>query len=373
MKIFTTFRKTNHKMKNNCIIVTLWCVVFGDTNEVKSVSVMEGDSVTLHINVTDIQQDEEVQWRFGLENRRLIAEIIKKKIKYEPLEGFIGRLDLNIQTGDLTIKNTRIKHAGVYKAVIVKSHGETTVNFSVTVNESSLDVSAGTDEETVLTTKGDSVTLDTGVQTQRGDMIVWRFGDEGVLIAKHDKEDNKSPIYYDGGSKDRLQVNNQTGSLTISDVRSSDSGLYKLKISSNSKQTFKTFIVSVSDGLSKGAKAGIAVSVLVVIAAAAAAAAFAGVIYHRHRISKLHSLTVEVFQGDYLTLPPDPKDIQTADEGEWIFGDKEIIARFNKKKNTFCTYDNVMDERFKDKLNLISQTGSLTIRTSKPDTLDCIN
>lgn len=45
--------------------------------------------------------------------------------------------------------------------------------------------------------------------------------------------------------------------------------------------------LSVITGLSKGAKAGIVVGVLLVIAAAAAATAAAGVIYRRHKISKL--------------------------------------------------------------------------------------
>ncbi|KAA0711855.1 hypothetical protein E1301_Tti022559 [Triplophysa tibetana] len=315
-------------MKNIFIIVTLGCVVFGDTNEVKSVSVMEGDSVTLHISLTDIKQDEKIYWRFDPEDpdpKLLIAWIDEKKIHYEESgKGFIGRLDLNLQTGDLTIKNTRIKHDGLYKAEISRKT-ETSVMFNVTVKESPRDASPGTDEEKVLRTKGDLVTLHTGVQTQRGDLILWRFGDGGVLIAKHDK-DNKGPIYYDRRSKDRLQVDNQTGSLTISNVTTSDSGLYKLKISSNSEQTsYKTFIVSVI----------------------------------------VTTVKVEVLQADDLILTPDPKDIQTADEGEWIFADKEIIAKFDKKKNTFSTYDNVMDMRFKDKLNLISQTGSLTVRNIK--------
>ncbi|KAI7789590.1 hypothetical protein IRJ41_010687 [Triplophysa rosa] len=333
-------------------------IVFGDAGEVTSVSVMEGDSVTLHINLAEIKQDDKIQWKSP--SNHPIAEIDEKKIIYkEPNESFRGRLELNIQTGDLTIKNMRTKYAGPYKAVISRNI-ETSVNFDVKVNESSHADSGGTDEETVLKTKGESVTLNTGVQTQRGDLILWRFGDEGLLIAKDDK-DNKSSIYDDDeGFRGRLKLDDRTGSLTISDVRSSDSGLYKLKISSNHKQTlYKTFSVYVSDGLSPAAIAGIVVCVLL------AAAAAAVVIYYRHCISKPLAVPVEVFQAEDLTLPPDPKDMPTADEGEWFFGDKEIIAKFNKKNNKFTTYDNVLDERFKDKLKLNRQTGSLTIRNIK--------
>lgn len=115
--------------------------------------------------------------------------------------------------------------------------------------ESPRAIGAVTDkEETVLKTEGESVTLPTDVQTQRGDLILWRFGPKATLVAKHDK-DNKSPIYYDGEFKDRLQVDDQTGSLIISDVKPTDTGVYQLKISSNNKQTlYKTFSVSVSGG-----------------------------------------------------------------------------------------------------------------------------
>ena len=37
--------------------------MFGYTDAVKSVSVMEGDSVTLNPDLTDIQRDDEIQWR----------------------------------------------------------------------------------------------------------------------------------------------------------------------------------------------------------------------------------------------------------------------------------------------------------------------
>ncbi|XP_016370431.1 uncharacterized protein LOC107710205 [Sinocyclocheilus rhinocerous] len=39
--------------------------VLGDRDAVKSVSVMEGESVTLDPELTDIQSDEEIEWRFG--------------------------------------------------------------------------------------------------------------------------------------------------------------------------------------------------------------------------------------------------------------------------------------------------------------------
>ncbi len=92
----------------------------------------------------------------------------------------------------------------------------------------------------------DRVTLQTGVTQISGDeLIVWRCGDEGKLIAKADIEAKSSPLYYDERFRDRLELD-QTGSLTITDARSTDSGFYTVKISSRTQTVYKRFSVSVS-------------------------------------------------------------------------------------------------------------------------------
>ncbi|KTG34204.1 hypothetical protein cypCar_00021458 [Cyprinus carpio] len=91
--------------------------VFGD--EVKSVSVMEGDSVTLNTNDTDIQKNDRILWKFG-HNNFLIAQINRKNNKSrfynDTADGrFRDRLQLDHQTGSLTITNTTITDSGLYK------------------------------------------------------------------------------------------------------------------------------------------------------------------------------------------------------------------------------------------------------------------
>uniref|UniRef100_A0A8C1P257 Hepatocyte cell adhesion molecule-like n=1 Tax=Cyprinus carpio TaxID=7962 RepID=A0A8C1P257_CYPCA len=86
--------------------------VFG-VDAVQSVSVTEGDSVTL--NVTDIQINDEIEWRFG---QMLIAEINiknKKSTFYDDSAAgrFRDRLKLD-QTGSLIITNTRTTDSGLY-------------------------------------------------------------------------------------------------------------------------------------------------------------------------------------------------------------------------------------------------------------------
>ncbi|XP_026120006.1 CD48 antigen-like isoform X1 [Carassius auratus] len=94
--------------------------VFGD--EVKSVSVMEGDSVTLHTHDTDIQKDDQIMWRFG---QILIAQINRKinkiSVYNDNADGrFRDRLKLD-QTGSLTITNTSTTDSGLYNISIDKT------------------------------------------------------------------------------------------------------------------------------------------------------------------------------------------------------------------------------------------------------------
>ncbi|XP_073721590.1 uncharacterized protein [Misgurnus anguillicaudatus] len=107
--------------------------VFGD--EVKSVSVMEGDSLTLHTDIK-LQRDDVIMWRFGPQEAR-IARINKEKnyisIYDDVLDGrFRDRLQVNNQTGDLTITNITTQHTGDYK-INIKGNRETSYRFNVTV------------------------------------------------------------------------------------------------------------------------------------------------------------------------------------------------------------------------------------------------
>ncbi len=95
---------------------------------------MEGDSVTLHINDTDIQKDDQIMWKFG--NNGIIAKINRKnndsRFYNDSADGrFRDRLKLD-QTGSLTITNTRTTDSGLYK--LTCSRTETPLNtFNLTV------------------------------------------------------------------------------------------------------------------------------------------------------------------------------------------------------------------------------------------------
>uniref|UniRef100_A0A8C1PEH2 Immunoglobulin domain-containing protein n=1 Tax=Cyprinus carpio TaxID=7962 RepID=A0A8C1PEH2_CYPCA len=104
--------------------------VFGD-----SVSVMEGDSVTLHTDLTEIHEDDDILWKYGAEKSQ-IAKIKNKKQIFSTFNNtdgrFRDRLKLDDQTGSLTITKITTEHAGDYKLEItgVKLSSKT---FSVSV------------------------------------------------------------------------------------------------------------------------------------------------------------------------------------------------------------------------------------------------
>ncbi|XP_056614589.1 natural killer cell receptor 2B4-like isoform X2 [Triplophysa dalaica] len=101
--------------------------------EVKSVSVMEGDPVTLNTDLTDVQEDLQILWLVGPKEIR-IADIRRQKPNTYIETGRYGdKLKLDSQTGSLTITNIRITDTGLYKLEIINSRETSENKFNVTV------------------------------------------------------------------------------------------------------------------------------------------------------------------------------------------------------------------------------------------------
>ncbi|KTG05021.1 hypothetical protein cypCar_00047791, partial [Cyprinus carpio] len=100
----------------------------------------------------------------------------------------------------------------------------------------------GSDEVSVSVMEGDTVTL-IYAETNKQEDIKWYFNYTQIaeIVGNHTK------IYTDKQGEERfgnrLKVN-QTGSLTITNITNTDSGLYKLQINSSSE---KIFNVTVND------------------------------------------------------------------------------------------------------------------------------
>ncbi|XP_048051716.1 uncharacterized protein LOC125271636 isoform X2 [Megalobrama amblycephala] len=197
--------------------------------------------------------------------------------------------------------------SGDYKLKIIFSSSDSEKIFSVSVRG----VSAAERDEVKTVEEGESVTLDPGVIKSPNDEMTWYFNE--TLMAEITGDESKicTDVQCNEGTerfRDRLKLDHQTGSLTITNTRNTDSGEYKLLIiinnSSFSISRVKRFSVSVTavpgSDLSSGAVAGIIVAVLLVFATSAVA-----VVYCRRR----SRTAVPQNEDDDGNSPPDPNDI----------------------------------------------------------------
>ncbi|XP_077081497.1 uncharacterized protein LOC143735264 [Siphateles boraxobius] len=244
------------------------------------VFVMEGDSVFLY---TGVKTNRQVDIRWYYKYTRIaqingdLSKICTDVQCNEYTERFRDRLKLDHQTGSLTITNTRNRHSGEYTLKIFSSSSSGKI-FSVNVQ----DVTAAEIDE-VKRNNGESITFDPPVSRKPNDVMTWYFND--ILIAEITGDQSKicTDVQCKERFRDRLKLDHQTGSLTITNIRNTDYGEYKLQIIINNSsfsitrvKRFNLTVIDVPDsGLSSGAVAGIVAVVLLVSAGA-------GVIYYRH-------------------------------------------------------------------------------------------
>ncbi|XP_043078899.1 uncharacterized protein LOC122327533 isoform X4 [Puntigrus tetrazona] len=99
------------------LFVLLLQGVFGDD----VVTVMKGDSVTLYTNISK-KEHEKMLWYFEDTRIALINGHPDTSCLYDGEGGrFRDRLEVDYETGSLTIKNIRSEHAGRYEAEIIRS------------------------------------------------------------------------------------------------------------------------------------------------------------------------------------------------------------------------------------------------------------
>ncbi|KTG03693.1 hypothetical protein cypCar_00047741, partial [Cyprinus carpio] len=141
--------------------------------------------------------------------------------------------------------------------------------------------------------------------------------------------------------RDRLKLDHQTGSLTITNTRTTDSGDYELKIISIRKSSEKTFSVTVYD-----------LSVSWFVSGVSAA--------ERDEIKRK-----SVKEGESVTL--DPGVMKTPNYLMTWYLNGICIAEINEEPRMICTdvHCNNGTDRFRDRLNLDHQTGSLTITNTR--------
>ncbi|XP_048038378.1 uncharacterized protein LOC125263394 isoform X2 [Megalobrama amblycephala] len=210
---------------------------------VHGVSVMEGDSATLNTGVQTNQQ-ESIRWYFNdIRIAQINGDLSRICTDVQCNEGtgrFRDRLKLDHQTGSLTITNTRNTDSGDYELLIINSSSYSRKTFSVSVH--------GVSDVEVSVMEGDSVTLNTGVQTNQQERIKWYFNDTLIALISGDLSYICTDVQCNEGTerfRGRLKLDHQTGSLTIMNITNTDSGEYTLKIISSSSTSVKIFSVSV--------------------------------------------------------------------------------------------------------------------------------
>ncbi|XDV23903.1 hypothetical protein PO909_028254, partial [Leuciscus waleckii] len=178
--------------------------------------------------------------------------------------------------------------------------------------------------------EGDSATLNTGVQTNQQDRIRWYFNDTRIAQINRDLSKICTDVQCNNDTerfRDRLKLDHQTGSLTITNITNTDSGVYTLKIIiTSSSDSDKIFSVSVTGVSAAG----------------------------REEVKRKEGESVTLYTGvinntnDFITM---------------YFNDT-LIAEITGDQSKICT-DDQCKERFRDRLKLDHQTGSLTITNTR--------
>ncbi|XP_067252692.1 uncharacterized protein [Chanodichthys erythropterus] len=182
----------------------------------------------------------------------------------------------------------------------------------------------GVDSVGVSVNEGDSVTLNTGVQTNQQEEIKWYFNSTRIAQISGDLSYICTDVQCNEGTerfRDRLKLDHQTGSLSIMNISNTDSGDYELKIIFSSSSSDKAFNVTV-------------------IGVSAA---------EREEVNKN--------QGEDVIL--DAGEIRKPNDSVMWYFNEILIAEITGDQSKICT-DDQCDERFRDRLKLDHLTGSLT-------------
>ncbi|KAL1251766.1 hypothetical protein QQF64_019562 [Cirrhinus molitorella] len=178
------------------------------------------------------------------------------------------------------------------------------------------------DEVSVFVMKGDSVTLYTDVDANLQNKMRWYFNDHQITEIIGDRRETCSDHECKWTFRGELKLDNQTGSLTITNLRTKQSGLYEIKIINSDSVGSKIFNVSVHDVPER---------------------------------DEMIRKSVKEGESVALELGEERKTKELL-----LYFSGILIAKITRDQSTICGNDQC-NERFRDRLKLDHQTGSLII------------
>ncbi|XP_052446483.1 uncharacterized protein LOC127988027 [Carassius gibelio] len=184
--------------------------------------------------------------------------------------------------------------------------------------------------------EGDSVSLNTGVEINQQD-IRWYFSDTRIAEINGAQSKICTDVQCPESFKNRLKLDHQTGSLTIRNIRTTDSGEYQLVINEKNSKSEKIFRVTVQGFYSKDG-----VSVFLSVCGVAADG-------------------VSVKEGESVSLHTGVKTNQQ-DSIKWYFNDT-LIAEITGDLSFICTDVQCNEVVPALKLDEMKEGGNVTLYT----------
>ncbi|KAK7136723.1 hypothetical protein R3I93_016927 [Phoxinus phoxinus] len=331
-------------MKNVIVIILLSFLINGVFGADEMKEVTEGDSLTLPTGLTQTQSSDRILWLYG-SDRTIIATIDNGIYSTNVDERFKGNLELDTQTGSLTIKKNKKKISGLYELDI--NRGTTSKKFSVKVY-ASLPTPAIDSPQCAQTPVGSS-------------------SPKCVFLCSVQTSDQTTLSWYRGNTRVSNKISDISSSISLRlEVNYEDKNIYSCMVNNTiSNKTQHLDITQLCQpcedpGLSSGVIIGIVVPLLLVAVVAAL------VMYFRYKRSELEKQiesikpkTVECKEGRHAVLQS-YQEMKKGDQMLWRRVSGKVSAVASMSENDKKTYWYHM--RFRGRLQLDPQTGSLIIR-----------